>query len=85
MEFIDVFWLVQPAYSHHLAEYYKVLGDWESWHWYSNYIDLQVSDVGFVLFFVGIAAFVFSRALNKHPLVPMRDPRLLEAIQHENF
>ena len=76
---------MQPAYQHHLANFYRGLGDWESYHWYTNYIDFQASDVTLLVGFAGVFLAVFGWALNKNALVPLKDPRLAESIGHENF
>ena len=85
MEFVEMFWLVQPAYSHHMASYYRALGDFESYHWYENHIDFAATDILFWVGFIGVFLAIFGRALNKYALVPVKDPRLPEAIRHENF
>ena len=85
MEIVEIFWLVMPAYQHHMAAHYRGLGDWESYHWYSSYIDFQLSDVTLLVGFIGVFLAVFGWALNKFALVPVKDPRLAESINHENF
>lgn len=85
MEIVEIFWLVQPAYQHHLANHYRAIGDWASYHWYSTQIDFALSDGALLVGFIGVFLGVFGWALNRHFLVPVKDPRLAESISHENF
>jgi hypothetical protein len=68
-ELIDMYWLVQPVHAHEKGIYELHLGP---------------SDI---LTFVGIGGIVlavFTWALCKNALVPLKDPRILESINHEN-
>jgi hypothetical protein len=85
MEIYEMFWLVQPAYNHHLAEHFKGIGNYEAWHYYETHAEFGGTDVGMILCFIGIFLTIFGWALNKNALVPIRDPRLEESINHENF
>ena len=85
MEFVDMFWLTQPAYAHHLAEHYKGLNDFEMWHYYENYVSITMQDLGAFLGASGVFLAVFGWALRRNALVPIKDPRLQESLNHENF
>jgi hypothetical protein len=85
MEVYEMFWLIQPAYNHHLAEHYKSIGDYGAWHYYETHAEFGGTDIGMLCAFVGVFLAIFGWALNKYPLVPVRDPRLEESINHENF
>jgi hypothetical protein len=39
-----------------------------------------LSDLGCVLLFTGVLMIVFIRSLNRHPLYPLKDPRIAEAM-----
>jgi len=69
-QYLDMYWLVQPVLAHEHG---------------SDQIHFGLFDV---LTFVGIGgAFLaaFGWALGRAPLVPMRDPRLEESLNFENF
>lgn len=69
-QFMDMFWLVHPVLAHE--------------HGDTN-IHVNLADIGA---FVGIGGFVlavFTWACGKHALVPVKDPRLQESINFENF
>jgi hypothetical protein len=84
MEFIDLFWLVQPAYAHHQGHYFKVLGDKIQADHFHKHIDFAFSDLLTLLGFVGVILAVFGWALTRYALVPVQDPRLDESLNHEN-
>jgi hypothetical protein len=68
-ELIDMFWLVQPVHAHEKGVYAIHVGALD------------------ILTFVGIggiALAVFTWALGKNALIPVKDPRILESINHEN-
>lgn len=68
-EFIDMYWLVQPTHAHEKGIYE---------------IHIGAADL---LTFVGIGGVVlavFTWALGKNALIPVKDPRILESINHEN-
>jgi len=44
--------------------------------------DLALADLGAVLFIGGTLAAIFIRNLFAHPIVPLKDPRMGEAIKH---
>jgi hypothetical protein len=68
-EFIDMYWLVQPA----LAE-----------RRHSEHIRPDLYDITTWVGVAGILLAVFTWALQRNALVPMRDPRLEESMNHEN-
>jgi hypothetical protein len=72
-QFLDMFWLVQPTLPNVVLKNHD-----PSLH-------LGLVDVAAVVGIGGIALAVFTWACNRHPLVPVKDPRLLESINHENF
>jgi hypothetical protein len=68
-QFIDMYWLVQPLHAHEKGVY-----------------ELHVGSAD-LLTFVGIGGIVlavFTWGLGKHALIPVKDPRILESIHHEN-
>ncbi len=68
-ELIDMYWLVQPVHAHEKGVY-----------------ELHVGPLD-ILTFVGIGGIVlavFTWALGKNALIPVKDPRILESINHEN-
>jgi hypothetical protein len=76
MEFYDMFWLVQPAMAHNYA---NETG--------SHHMELVISSVDY-LTFIGIGGFflmVLTWRLCAKALVPVKDPRLTESLQFENF
>ncbi|MCX4239858.1 hypothetical protein [Paraliomyxa miuraensis] len=68
-EFIDMTWLIKPV---HAAE----LGVFE--------LHFGASDILTFLGIGGIVLAVFTWATCKNALIPVKDPRLLESINHEN-
>jgi hypothetical protein len=84
MSVVELFWLVQPAYAHHMAEYYRGYDQWESYEYYSHYITIGITDL-MIPAFACLFGWLFTNSLVKHPLVPVNDPRLAESMAHENF
>lgn len=85
MEFIDIFWLTQPPFAHHAAhraEHAGATGLAEHFH---HHINITSADVGFFLAFVGLFLALFGWSLKTSKLVPVKDPRLEESLNHENF
>ncbi|EDM75338.1 hypothetical protein PPSIR1_01142 [Plesiocystis pacifica SIR-1] len=85
MEFIDIFWLVQPPFAHHAASRAEEAGAMELAHHFHSYINVTAADVGFFVAFVGVFLTVFGYSLKSMKLVPIQDPRLEESLNHENF
>jgi hypothetical protein len=71
-EFIDMYWLIHPALAHHRGIAEPVIRP-------------DVFDVTTLLGIGGIFFAVFAWATSKYPLVPVKDPRLEESINFENF
>lgn len=69
-EFIDMYWLVQPSLAHSRG---------------SEHIRPDLFDISTLVGVAGILLAVFTWGLQRHALVPMRDPRLEESLNHENF
>ena len=68
-EFFDMYWLVQPALAQRTG---------------SEHIRPDVLDLTTLVGVAGILVAVFTWGLQRHALVPMRDPRLEESLNHEN-
>lgn len=69
-QFIDIFWLVHPVLANQ--------------HHEPN-IHIGLADVTTFVGIGGIVLAVFTWACGRFALVPVKDPRLLESIHHENF
>ena len=69
-EFIDMYWLVQPALAHTRG---------------IEQIRLDLADITTLAGVAGVLGAVFTWGLVNRPLVPLKDPRLEESINHENF
>jgi len=68
-ELIDMFWLVQPVHAHEKGVYE---------------IHVGALDILTFLGIGGVVLAVFTWALGKNALIPIKDPRLLESLNHEN-
>jgi hypothetical protein len=68
-EFVDMYWLVQPALAHARN---------------AEHIRPDVYDLATWAGIAGILLAVFTWGLQRHALVPLRDPRLEESLNHEN-
>ena len=68
-ELIDMYWLIQPVHAHEKGVYELHVGP---------------SDLLTFLGIGGIMLAVFTWALGKNALIPVKDPRILESINHEN-
>jgi hypothetical protein len=68
-ELVDMYWLIQPVHAHEKGIYELHLGP---------------SDLLTFLGIGGIVLAVFTWGLCKHALIPVKDPRILESINHEN-
>jgi hypothetical protein len=69
-QLIDMYWLVQPSLAHARGVYE---------------ISLDLYDITTWVGIGGCFAAVLTWALTRHPLVPVKDPRLAESVNHENF
>jgi hypothetical protein len=64
-----MYWLIQPVHAH-------ATGNYE--------IHLGIADFATFVGIGGVVLAVFTWATCKNALVPAKDPRLLESINHEN-
>jgi hypothetical protein len=69
-ELIDMMWLVQPAWAHHHG---------------TDQLHFDLSDILLVLGIGGVWVAVFTYGLVNKALVPLKDPRLAESVNFENF
>jgi hypothetical protein len=69
-QFIDQYWLVQPMLAH-----LRGVTD----------IQIDLFDVATLVGFVGVFLAIFTWALSRNALVPVKDARLEESITFENF
>ena len=76
MEFVDMFWLIQPVLAHHHAV--------ESG---SHTMELHIGglDALCLVGMIGVFLAAFGWALGRKALVPVKDPRIIESIKFENF
>jgi len=85
MQYVDMFWLIQPPFAHHAASRYTAAGAEELAHFFHNHITVTGADVGFLIGFSGLFLALFSWSLKSSKLVAIKDPRLEESLNHENF
>lgn len=85
MEFIDMFWLIQPPFAHHAAAAAGKIGATEVAEYFHHHVTLTGADFGFLVGFVGLFLALFGWSMNSAKLVPINDPRLEESLNHENF
>ncbi|HLT35244.1 MAG TPA: hypothetical protein VK034_03140 [Enhygromyxa sp.] len=85
MEFVDMFWLIQPPFAHHAAHRFEREGATEVAHFFHEHITITGADVGFLIGFIGLFLALFGWSLTTSKLVPIKDPRLEESLNHENF
>jgi hypothetical protein len=85
MEFVDMFWLIQPPFAHHAAARFEHEGALDVAHFFHEHITITVADGGFLIGFMGLFLALFGYSLNSSKLVPIKDPRLEESLNHENF
>ncbi len=69
-EFLDMYWLVQPALAHTRGV---------------EHIRPDLFDVTTLVGVGGLLLAVFTWGLTNRALVPLKDPRLEESLNHENF
>ena len=76
MEFVDMYWLIQPVLAHHHA---LESGD--------HHMTLHIGalDALTLLGMLGVFLGAFGWALGRKALVPIKDPRIIESIKFENF
>ncbi len=77
MEFVDMYWLIQPVLAHHHA---IESGDHHAMAIHLGSLD-ALTWVGMFGVFIGTFSFFLGRA----PLVPIKDPRIAESVKFENF
>ncbi len=70
VQFVDMYWLVQPVLAHEHG---------------SSEIHFGALDILTLVGIGGLFLAVFGWALVRRPLIPLRDPRLEESLNHENF
>ncbi|TPV96777.1 MAG: quinol:cytochrome C oxidoreductase [Myxococcales bacterium FL481] len=85
MEFVDVYWLVQPTHAHHAAATAEEAGLTAKAHWYAEVIPFNEVDLLALVGFIGLVVFAFGLSLKGRALVPVKDPRLPESVHFENF
>jgi hypothetical protein len=85
MQFVDMFWLIQPPFAHHAAAAAERAGSLEVAAYFHNSITLTGADVGFFVGFSGLFLALFGWSLTTSKLVAIQDPRLEESLNHENF
>lgn len=76
MEFVDMYWIVQPVLAHHHA---IESGD--------HHMTMHIGALDALCFVGMLGAFLaaFGWALGRKALVPTHDPRIAESIKFENF
>jgi hypothetical protein len=85
MEFVDMFWLIQPPFAHHAAHAATKDGAVQVAEYFHHHITFTGADIGFLVGFVGLFLALFGWSLSTAKLVPIKDPRLEESLNHENF
>jgi hypothetical protein len=85
MEFVDMFWLIQPPFAHHAAHAASKAGATEVAEYFHHHITITGADIGFLIGFVGLFLALFGWSLTTAKLVPINDPRLQDSLNHENF
>lgn len=85
MEFVDMFWLTQPGFAHHAAHAAEHSGAHAVAEYFHNHIPFTVNDVGFLVGFIGLVVAAFGWSLKTAKLIPIKDPRLEDSLNHENF
>jgi hypothetical protein len=76
MQFVDMYWVAQPVLAHHHA---IESGD--------HHMSLHLGSLDALTFvgMLGVFLAVYSWALGRSALVPLKDPRLAESVKFENF
>jgi hypothetical protein len=76
MEFVDMYWLIQPVLAHHHA---IESGD------HHMTMHIGALDALALVGMLGVFLAAFGWALGRKALVPVKDPRIIESIKFENF
>ncbi len=76
MEFVDMYWVIQPVLAHHHAAHSET---------HHMTMHLGPMDGLTALGMIGVFLAVFSWALARKAMVPVNDPRIAESIRFENF
>ncbi|MEE9385577.1 MAG: hypothetical protein V3V08_19380 [Nannocystaceae bacterium] len=84
-EFLDIYWLVQPAHAHHAAAAAHAADNHHLAHWYETVIPFNEVDMLALVGFLGVVAMMFGISMKGRPLVPINDPRLAESVHFQNF
>lgn len=85
MQYVDMFWLIQPPFAHHAAAAAEAQGAEQVASFFHNHITITGADIGFLIGFSGLFLTLFSWSLMSSKLVAIKDPRLEESLNHENF
>jgi hypothetical protein len=97
IHYIDMYWLVVPAYPHALVEsvtsYGELIAEFESGvipgtnqSWQAQYgLHWHIVDGACLLGLAGIVLGLTSFGVRSASLIPVRDPRLPESLAFENF
>jgi hypothetical protein len=85
MQFVDMFWLIQPPFAHHAAHRFEHEGAHDVAQFFETHISITGADIGFLIGFTGLFLALFGWSLATSKLVPIKDPRLEESLNHENF
>ena len=85
MEFVDIYWLIQPTLSHHAAAAAEAAGQTAKAHFYAEVIPFNEVDLLTLVGFLGLVTMAFGISLKGRALVPVKDPRLTESVHFENF
>ena len=76
MEFVDMYWVIQPVLAHHHA---MASGD------HHMTMHLGPLDALTLVGVLGVFLAAFGWALGRKALIPVKDPRIAESIKFENF
>lgn len=77
MEFVDMYWLIQPVLAHHHA--LEPGGD--------HHMTMHLGSLDALTFVGMLGAFIatYTFVLGRSALVPIKDPRIVESVKFENF
>ena len=76
MQFVDMYWLIQPVLAHHHA---AESGD------HHMAVHIGALDILTIVGVLGVFLAAFGWALGRKALIPVKDPRIIESITFENF
>jgi hypothetical protein len=94
MQYVDLYWLVQPPYAHHRVHQYEHLAEEHAdkaseyldlAHYFHEHVDFGAVDILCLVGFIGVFLIPFGWSLATRALVPVKDPRLAESVNFENF